>query len=43
MSELRQRDIAQILRGLKSAKANEQGEMVITTGELLSDDRMPAC
>ncbi|MEA2083251.1 MAG: RecQ family ATP-dependent DNA helicase, partial [Thermodesulfobacteriota bacterium] len=40
MSELRQRDIAQILRGLKSAKADEQGEVVITTGELLSDDRV---
>lgn len=38
MSQLNQRDIAQILRGLKHGKKDRQGNVIITTGELLRDD-----
>jgi superfamily I DNA/RNA helicase len=42
-SELSRRDIAQILRGLRKAAARgEEGEIVITTGEILRDDDMQA-
>jgi len=37
-SELRLRDIAQILRGLRRAKRNREGEIVITAGELLRSE-----
>ena len=37
-SELSHRDIAQILRGLRRAKKNKDGEIVITTGEILRSD-----
>lgn len=37
-SELTFRDIMQILRGLKKAKKNRSGEIVITTGEILRSD-----
>lgn len=40
LSELTQRDIAQILRGLRSAKRNKEGDVVITTGELLRSERV---
>lgn len=39
-SQLSHRDIAQILRGLKRAKRNQAGEIVITTGDLLRDDEV---
>jgi ATP-dependent DNA helicase RecQ len=39
-SELNQRDIAQILRGLRRARRNEAGEVVITTGELLREEEV---
>ena len=42
MSELSQRDIAQILRGLRRAKKNKNGEIVLTTGELLRSDEVEA-
>ncbi len=38
MSELSLRDIWQILRGLRLAKKNRDGEIVITTGEILRSD-----
>jgi ATP-dependent DNA helicase RecQ len=38
MSRLNQRDIAQILKGLKRSKKDKQGNVVITTGELLRDE-----
>lgn len=38
MSRLNQRDIAQILKGLKQSKMDKQGNIVITTGELLRDE-----
>jgi ATP-dependent DNA helicase RecQ len=38
LSELSLRDIWQILRGLKLAKKNRDGEIVITTGEILRSD-----
>lgn len=38
LSELSLRDIWQILRGLRSAKKNREGEIVITTGEILRSD-----
>ncbi len=38
MSQLNQRDIAQILRGLKHSKKDKQGNVIITTGELLRDE-----
>jgi len=37
-SQLTYRDIMQILRGLKRAKKNRDGEIVITTGEILRSD-----
>ncbi len=37
-SELNRRDIAQILRGLRRARRRADGEVVITTGELLRDE-----
>jgi ATP-dependent DNA helicase RecQ len=37
-SELRRRDIAQILRGLRKAARGEKEEIVITTGEILRDE-----
>lgn len=37
-SELSQRDIAQILRGLRRARKNAAGEVVLTSGELLRDE-----
>ena len=40
ISELSQRDIAQILRGLRRARRNPAGEVVITTGELLRDEEV---
>jgi ATP-dependent DNA helicase RecQ len=42
LSELSRRDIAQILRGLRSARRNEAGEVVLTTGELLRSDQVEA-
>ena len=39
-SELSRRDIAQILRGLRMAKKNKDGEIVITTGEILRNDKV---
>ena len=41
-SELSHRDIAQILRGLRRAKKNRDGEIVITTGEILRSDEVDA-
>jgi len=38
MSQLNQRDIAQILKGLKHSKKDKQGNVIITTGELLRDE-----
>lgn len=37
-SELSLRDITQILRGLRMAKKNKEGDIVITTGEILRSD-----
>ena len=37
-SQIQQRDIAQILRGLRKSKKDTEGNTVITTGELLSHD-----
>lgn len=37
-SQVQQRDIAQILRGLRKSKKDADGNIVITTGELLRDD-----
>jgi ATP-dependent DNA helicase RecQ len=39
-SELSRRDIAQILRGLRMAKKNKDGEIVITTGEILRNENV---
>ncbi|HQN20153.1 MAG TPA: helicase-related protein, partial [Syntrophobacteraceae bacterium] len=39
-SELSHRDIAQLLRGLRRARRNKAGELVITTGELLRDEEV---
>ena len=39
-SELSQRDIAQILRGLRRARRSAAGEVVLTSGELLRDDEV---
>ncbi len=41
-SELSQRDIAQILRGLRSTKPSREGEVVLTSGELLRSERVDA-
>ncbi len=38
LSELSLRDIGQILRGLRRSKKNKEGEIVITTGEILRND-----
>ena len=40
LSELSHRDIAQILRGLRRAKKNKEGEIVITAGEILRSDEV---
>ena len=37
-SQINQRDIAQILRGLRKTKKDKSGNVVLTTGELLMDD-----
>ncbi len=37
-SQINQRDIAQILRGLRKARKDKNGNVVLTTGELLMDD-----
>ena len=37
-SQINQRDIAQILRGLRKSKKDKFGNVVLTTGELLMDD-----
>ena len=39
-SQISQRDIQQILRGLRKAKKDKSGNVVLTTGELLMDDDM---
>ena len=39
-SELSQRDIAQILRGLRRARSSTAGEVVLTSGELLRDEEV---
>ncbi|CAG1021455.1 partial ATP-dependent DNA helicase RecQ, partial [Patescibacteria group bacterium] len=38
LSQIQQRDIAQILKGLRKSKKDNEGNTVITTGELLRDD-----
>ncbi|MBN1548780.1 MAG: RecQ family ATP-dependent DNA helicase [Syntrophaceae bacterium] len=38
LSELSLRDIGQILRGLRKARKNREGEIVITTGEILRSE-----
>jgi ATP-dependent DNA helicase RecQ len=38
MSQLTQRDIAEILRGLRRAKRNRDGEVVVSAAELLRDE-----
>ncbi len=38
LSQLTQRDIAEILRGLRRAKPNRDGEVVVTASELLRDE-----
>jgi ATP-dependent DNA helicase RecQ len=40
VSELNQRDIIEILRGVRRARRNQAGEVVITTGEVLRDDEV---
>ncbi|MDD4391593.1 MAG: RecQ family ATP-dependent DNA helicase [Desulfobacterales bacterium] len=40
VSALRQRDIAQILNGLRRSRYARDGEVVITAGELLRDDQV---
>lgn len=40
-SQLSQREIAQILRGLRRSKKDKHGNVVITTGELLRDEDVP--
>lgn len=42
MSQLTFRDIAQILRGVRKAKKNRSGEIVITPGELLRSEEVEA-
>ncbi len=41
-SQISQRDISQILRGLRKTKKDQQGNVVLTTGELLMDDNVDA-
>jgi ATP-dependent DNA helicase RecQ len=38
LSQIDQRDIAQILRGLRRSKKDRDGNVVITSGEILQDD-----
>ncbi|MBL6986547.1 MAG: RecQ family ATP-dependent DNA helicase [Methylobacter sp.] len=38
LSQINQRDIAQILRGLRKTRKDKSGNVVLTTGELLMDD-----
>ena len=38
MSELSRRDIAEILRGLRRARSDQDGVVVVTSGELLRDE-----
>ncbi|MEN8168545.1 MAG: UvrD-helicase domain-containing protein, partial [Pseudomonadota bacterium] len=40
LSELSRKDIAQILRGLRTEKHNRDGEVVLTTGELMRSERV---
>jgi ATP-dependent DNA helicase RecQ len=40
VSELDHRDVAQILRGLRLAQRNREGEIVLTTGDLLRNDEV---
>jgi len=40
MSELSRRDIAQILRGLRRSRRNQDNEVIITAGELLRDEQV---
>ncbi|MGR9043680.1 MAG: RecQ family ATP-dependent DNA helicase [Gammaproteobacteria bacterium] len=37
-SQISQRDIAQILKGLRNSKKDRNGDVVLTTGEILQDD-----
>jgi len=39
-SQIDQRDIAQILRGLRRSKKDKNGNVVITSGEILQDDNV---
>ncbi|MGZ8241514.1 MAG: RecQ family ATP-dependent DNA helicase [Methylobacter sp.] len=39
-SQINQRDIAQILRGLRKIRKDKYGNVVLTTGELLMDDEV---
>ncbi len=39
-SQVSQRDISQILRGLRNTKRDQYGNVVLTTGELLMDDHV---
>ncbi|MGR9052453.1 MAG: RecQ family ATP-dependent DNA helicase, partial [Gammaproteobacteria bacterium] len=41
-SQISQRDIAQILRGLRHSKKDRDGNVVLTTGEILQDERVEA-
>ena len=40
LSQVDQRDIAQILRGLRRSKKDQNGNVVITSGEILQDDNV---
>ncbi|MCK9609287.1 MAG: RecQ family ATP-dependent DNA helicase [Methylomonas sp.] len=40
LSQVDQRDIAQILRGLRRSKKDKNGNVVITSGEILQDDNV---
>lgn len=40
LSQVDQRDIAQILRGLRRGKKDKDGNVVITSGEILQDDNV---
>ena len=42
LNELKQRDIVQILRGLRRARRNERDDVVITAGELLRAEEVEA-
>ncbi len=42
LSQLTQRDIAQILKGLRKSKKNAEGNVVITSGELLQHEAVDA-